>query len=76
MHKWSQGIFINQTQPWRHTLSSCSSRQDDADHYTVVSKLITAKGAKTMAMNPVNKNVYLPTVISGQFVVLVAARKN
>jgi len=52
------------------------ARQDDADHYTVVSQLITAKGAKTMAINPVNKNVYLPTVISGQFVVLVAARKN
>jgi len=52
------------------------ARQDDADHYTVVSKLITAKGAKTMAMNPVSKTVYLPTVISGQFVVLVAARKN
>ncbi len=27
MHKWSQGIFINQTQPCRHTLSSCRSRQ-------------------------------------------------
>ena len=51
------------------------AHQDDADHYTVSAKLVTEKGAKTMAMNPLDKKVYLPTVLADQFVLLVAARK-
>ncbi len=51
------------------------AHQDDADHYTVRPALVTAKGAKTMAMNPADKTVYLPTVVGDTFVLLVAARK-
>ncbi len=50
------------------------AHQDDADHYSVRPALVTAKGAKTMAMNPIDKSVYLPTVVDDRFVLLVAAR--
>ena len=50
------------------------AHQDDADHYTVRPSLVTAKGAKTMAMNPTDKTVYLPTVVGGRFMLVVAAR--
>jgi YVTN family beta-propeller protein len=52
------------------------AHQDDADHYTVRPNLVTEKGAKTMVMNPADKTVYLPTVVSDAFVLLVAARKH
>jgi DNA-binding beta-propeller fold protein YncE len=51
------------------------AHQDDADHYTVRAALVTAKGAKTMAMNPGDKSIYLPTVIGETFVLIVAAKK-
>jgi len=51
------------------------AQQDDADHYTVGHGLVTEKGAKTMVMNPLDKTVYLPTVVADQFVLVVAARK-
>ena len=50
------------------------AHQLDADHYTVRPMLITAKGAKTMAMNPGDKTVYLPTVAGDKFVLLVAQK--
>jgi hypothetical protein len=46
--------------------------QDDPDHYTVRSSLVTAKGAKTMAMDAQSKTVYLPTVDGDKFVIIVA----
>ncbi len=51
------------------------AHQDDADHYTVAAKLVTEKGAKTMAMNPLDKAVYLPTVVAQQFILVVAAKR-
>lgn len=51
------------------------ARQIDADHYSVLPKLLTEKGAKTMAMNPIDKTVYLPTVVGDQFVMVVAGKK-
>lgn len=44
----------------------------DADHYEVQDELATAKGAKTMAYDPADRSVYLPTAIDGTFTVLVA----
>lgn len=49
--------------------------QNDADHYSVVANLVTAPGAKTMAMDQKSKTVYLPTVIDKKFTVVVAAPK-
>ena len=46
---------------------------DDADHFSIVSTLRTAKGAKTLALDSTSKTVYLPTAVQGQFTVLVAA---
>lgn len=48
------------------------AHQDDADHYSVRASLTTEKGARTMAMDPDSKVVYLPTVVGDKFVVLVA----
>ena len=71
--------------PDTHTvLASCGggsgtltvARQDDADHYTILAQLVTEKGAKTMAMDPKDKEVYLPTVVGDKFIVLVASRRN
>ena len=50
-------------------------RQVNPDRYEVIENLITSPGAKTMAMNPTTKQVYLPTVLNGQFTVLVVAKK-
>ncbi|HEY8023105.1 MAG TPA: hypothetical protein VIF60_00975 [Burkholderiaceae bacterium] len=47
--------------------------QDDADHYSVKQNLVTAQGAKTMAMDGESKAIYLPTVIDKKFVVLKAS---
>ena len=48
--------------------------QTDADHYAVRANVVTEKGAKTMAMNPLDKTVYLPTAVGNAFVVVVVAR--
>jgi len=49
--------------------------QQDANTYKVSSTLVTAPGAKTMAMDLQSKAVYLPTVIDKVFTVIVAAPK-
>jgi DNA-binding beta-propeller fold protein YncE len=49
--------------------------QDDADRYSVSANVITAKGAKTMAMDQGSKMIYLPTVIDKKFMVLVVGPK-
>ncbi|MET3139471.1 YVTN family beta-propeller protein [Undibacterium sp. GrIS 1.2] len=49
--------------------------QDDANHYVVKGNVITAPGAKTMAMDLKTKTIYLPTVIDKKFLVLVAGKK-
>lgn len=48
--------------------------QDDANHYSVKQNLVTAQGAKTMAIDVESKTIYLPTVIDKKFVVLTASR--
>ena len=48
------------------------AHQDDADHYSVRASIATEKGARTMAIDANTKTVYLPTVASEKFVVLVA----
>ncbi len=47
--------------------------QDDADHYTPMTPLVTENGAKTMAMDHVSKEIYLPAGLNKVFTVLVAA---
>jgi len=49
--------------------------QQDANTYKVSSTLITAPGAKTMAMDMQSKAIYLPTVIDKTFTVVVAVPK-
>lgn len=49
--------------------------QNDADHYKVVDNVTTEKGAKTMALDKISKNVYLPTVVGSNFTVLVVGPK-
>jgi len=56
------------------TLSIAS--QDDPDHYTVLESVVTEKNAKTMAMDMESKTVYLPTVVDGSFIMVVASRQN
>jgi len=46
--------------------------QQDANTYKVSSTLVTAPGAKTMAMDLQSKALYLPTVIDKVFTVVVA----
>jgi len=45
--------------------------QQDADHYALADTLITAQGAKTMALDAESGTVYLPTALDGKFTVLV-----
>jgi len=47
--------------------------QDDADHYSVTGDVPTAKGARTIALDPQSRHVFLPTVVADKFTVLVAA---
>ena len=49
--------------------------QKDPDHYLVRPVLVTEKQAKTMTINPKDKTIYLPTVVDGKFIVLVATPK-
>jgi YVTN family beta-propeller protein len=49
--------------------------QQDADHYRASGTTPTASGAKTMAMDVAANTVYLPTLIDGQFSVLVLGQK-
>ena len=49
------------------------AHQDDANHSSVQPAVVTAKGAKTMAMNPMDKQVYLPAMMDDKFVLLVGA---
>lgn len=51
------------------------ARQINPNRYDVIANVVTAPGAKTMAMNPQSKEIYLPTVIDGQFTVLVVKKK-
>ena len=46
-------------------------RQIDADHYAPPVTVPTAKGARTMALDPASRRVYLPTAVDKQFTVLV-----
>jgi DNA-binding beta-propeller fold protein YncE len=48
-------------------------RQLDADHYAPAVNLPTEKGAKTMAMDPGSRRIYLPAVVNKVFTVLVVA---
>jgi len=48
--------------------------QDSPDQYTVIDTIQTAPRAKTMALDPVTKHLYLSTSESGQFEVLVVGR--
>src|SRR5271157_1627607 len=48
--------------------------QDSPDHYTAVDTIQTAPRAKTMALDPVTKRLYLSTAESGQFEILVVGR--
>ena len=45
--------------------------QDDADHYSAAASIITAKGAKTMAMDFAAHTLYLPAILDKKFTVLV-----
>jgi len=47
--------------------------QEDADHYSVSANLPTAKGARTMALEPDTGRIFLPTPNDGNFLVLVVA---
>jgi YVTN family beta-propeller protein len=47
--------------------------QIDADRYAPTVSVPTAKGARTMALDPASKRVFLPTVVDQVFTVLVAA---
>ena len=47
------------------------THQEDANHYAPSDTLVTAQGARTMAMDTTTKRVYLPTVTGEQFIVLV-----
>ena len=47
--------------------------QIDADHYTALAPVSTVKGARTMALDPVSRKVYLPSVVNQVFTVVVAA---
>jgi DNA-binding beta-propeller fold protein YncE len=49
--------------------------QDDADHYSVTGNVVTAQGAKTMAMDMKSKIIYLPTVSDKKFVIMVVGAK-
>ena len=48
--------------------------QDSADRYTAIDTIQTAPRAKTMAFDPASKRIYLSTVESGQFEILVVGR--
>jgi DNA-binding beta-propeller fold protein YncE len=48
--------------------------QESPDHYTAVDTIRTAPRAKTMTFDPANKRLYLSTVESGQFEILVVGR--
>ena len=47
--------------------------QADADHYVPVAQLTTEKGARTMAMDHVSKEIFLASVVNKVFTVLVAS---
>lgn len=47
--------------------------QRDADHYETVQTVATSKGARTMALDPASKRIYLPTVVGQMFTLVVAA---
>jgi len=47
--------------------------QLDADHYSVVQTLPTAKEARTMALDPATGRVFLPTPAQGAFAVIVVS---
>jgi YVTN family beta-propeller protein len=49
--------------------------EDDANHYSVVGNVATAKGAKTMAFDHVTKAAYLPTTIGAEFSVIVVGKQ-
>ena len=49
--------------------------QDDADKYSVVENVKTLPRAKTMALDPKTHQLFLSTVESGQFEVLVVGRR-
>lgn len=46
-------------------------RQLDADHYAPAVEVPTAKGARTMAFDPANRRVLLPTVVDKTFTMVV-----
>jgi len=48
---------------------------ESADHYAVRGSLATAKGAKTMALDPKSHKLYLPAMAATEFQILVAAPK-
>lgn len=47
--------------------------QDDADHYAVTANVATGPGARTMALDPQTRRIYLPTVAAEKFTVLMVA---
>ncbi len=49
-------------------------RQDSPDHYSLVETVKTAPRAKTMALDPKTHRLFLSTVESGQFEVLVVGK--
>jgi hypothetical protein len=51
------------------------TQQIDANHYKVMENVVTAQGAKTMAMDMKTKTIYLPTAIDKKFVVLQVGAK-
>jgi YVTN family beta-propeller protein len=46
-------------------------RQLDADHYGPAAEVPTLKGARTMAFDPANRRVFLPTVVDKTFTMVV-----
>jgi len=48
--------------------------QQDSDKYTLVENVATHPGSKTMGLDPISHNLFVPANIDGQFTVLVYAR--
>lgn len=49
-------------------------RQDSADKYTALANIPTAEGSKTMALDTKTHRLYVPSMRSGQFTILVLER--
>lgn len=45
--------------------------EDDPSHFRVITDLVTAKGARTMALDEASDRIYLPTITNNQFTLIV-----